>query len=636
MKGKTWIALAMLVLAVVTVLVYLPALGNGFVNWDDNIYVTENPLIQHLDYAFFKVAFTKHVALNYHPLTLISHAVDYTLWGMNPMGHHLTSVLLHGLNTALVFLLFITLVPLPPGPAWKAKEVWAAGLTALLFGVHPIHTESVVWVAERKDVLYSAFYLLSLLTYIDYVKSGARPIRLYLLSLLCFLLSLMSKPMAVTLPVVLLLLDIYPLKRLHGKRWRDQGMRQVVLEKVPFGMLAAIFSAATIQSQQQAMVHIPLVSRLILVPYSLMEYIFKLIAPVNLAPYYPYPHPLLSRMIIPPVILVASAFAAVVITAVCLWYRRTRPEILLAWAAYVLILLPVLGIIQVGLQLTADRYAYLSSVPVLYLLAVAITAGLKRVPIYFKTGIAVLSLTAFGFLVHSTWAQIPVWKDSLTLWNHELRLFENVSALPYYNRGCAFLLLGANERALQDFNKTIEIDPQHTLAYGNRGYVYMLGKRYADALPDFNRAVELNPTSSTAIGNRGTLLSILGKPWAAIQDLSRALALDPMNYKALQSRGEVYIELRAHRQALVDFSSIIALGAGDVYSYLGRGQAREALGDMAGALTDFSHALGLDPGSFEAHAGLGSVYMKMGLPDKAAIHRAAAGQHESVKNTRGH
>jgi hypothetical protein len=365
--NKRVLAVAFLV-ALLTLLVYLPALQNDFVNWDDHLYIYENPHIRSIDSEFFKWIFTTFHASNWHPLTWLSHAIDYAIWGLNPMGHHLTSIILHGLNTFLVVILIIRLINYDRDKAPITVEnkkfsnnnpIIAGAITGLLFGLHPLHVESVAWVSERKDVLCAFFFLLSILSYLKYTSPLQKQKTVhYALCLLFFIFALMSKPMAVTLPVVLLILDVYPLGRLHLKSAFTNpplppftkgglGGIKVLIEKLPFLILSLASSVVTIIAQQNAIVTFearPLGERLLVAIRAPVFYLFKMLWPTDLSPLYPYP----SKISFLTIEYMGSFILVVCITAFCIWLWKRQKIFAIVWAYYIVTLLPVLGIIQVG------------------------------------------------------------------------------------------------------------------------------------------------------------------------------------------------------------------------------------------------------------------------------------------------
>jgi len=367
--------------ALLAIAVYLPALRNGFVNFDDDMYITGNRSITSLNGSFIAWAFTTFTASNWHPLSWISHAIDYALWGLNPAGHHLTSIILHGFNSFLVTLLCWLLLgravdvddSLKASPiASPQKRLAAAAVAGLLFAVHPVHVESVAWASERKDVLCGLFLLLSLVVYVRHselaAQASSHPTRWgwYAGSLLFFSLALLSKPMAVTLPAVLMVLDWQPLHR-----YRRDRIVSVLSEKVPFILLSAASSYVTLAAQAQVIVAPFIISypeRIAVACSSVLRYLLKVIFPVDLAPYYPYPASVntLSYAGLIPMVLVAA------VTAAAIQGATRRKNWTAIWACYLIMLLPVIGIIQVGDQAMADRYLYLPGIPLFFLVAVCI------------------------------------------------------------------------------------------------------------------------------------------------------------------------------------------------------------------------------------------------------------------------
>ena len=412
-----------------TLLAYLPALKNDFVNWDDNIYVTENRHIRSLGPTFFRWAFVESREVLWHPLSWISHAVDYAVWGPNPWGHHLTSVVLHALNTMLVCLVALALLEArgDEDPGGGRRRIVAATAAALLFGLHPLHVESVAWVTERKDVLSAFFYLLAALTYLWYLEGRGRPgdfgparffNRRYLLCVGLFTLALLSKPMVVTLPLVLLIVDWYPLGRLA----RREGAKSALLEKLPFVALSAgtiliALGPSNVGAVLQPAAASPLAKALLAVR-STTFYLEKLAWPTGLSPL--YLHPRAVALSHPP--YWGSLLAVSAITAGCFALAPRRKVFAAAWAAYVATLLPVLGIVQIGPHAVADRYAYLPSVAPLLLCGLACSWLWGKMSAVRRWRGALLAasvagcVAVLGTLWWLTTRQVAVWKNGKTLW----------------------------------------------------------------------------------------------------------------------------------------------------------------------------------------------------------------------------
>ncbi len=589
--------------ALITTLVYLPALKNGFVNWDDPAYVYENQYIRSIDFEFFKWMFTTFHASNWHPLTWLSHAIDYAIWGLNPMGHHLTSIILHGLNTFLVVILIIRLVsyaqhkalstipsieggethpctlPDPPvaeqaGPLKRGLSPIIAGVvTGLLFGLHPLHVESVAWVSERKDVLYAFFFLLSILSYLKYTslqKQGlsghSSPVtrhRWYFLCLIFFILSLMSKPMAVTLPVVLLILDIYPLGRLDFRSVftnpplppftkGGQGGIKVLIEKIPFLGLSLASSVVTIIAQRsgEAMATLeeyPLWVRICVAIRALGFYLFRMLWPTDLCPFYPYP-PKISFLTIE----YMGAFILVVcITVFCIWSWKRQKVFLAIWAYYLVTLLPVLGIIQVGTHAAADRYMYLPSLGHVLLIGLGVSWLWVKAKIrhnksfLFLKKISIIIVAAFVTVHLSilTVKQIKIWRDSLTLWNTEIKRFPNGSPLIYINRGNAYTDLRWYHYAIEDYRTAIKLNPDNPKAYYNMGLAYDEKGSINEASYYYQQALKLKPDYPQALSNLGIIYGKRGRFEEATELFKKALNIAPDDTITLFNLGLAYEEL---------------------------------------------------------------------------------------------
>jgi tetratricopeptide (TPR) repeat protein len=617
-----------------TFIIYLWSLHNEFIEWDDNTYVFENPHIRSLDFSFLKWAFLHFYAGNWHPLTWISHAVDYALWGLNPFGHHLTGIILHAINTLLVVLLAVKLADAAKEAAQGDARAFpdrramlvTAGAAGVLFGLHPLHVESVAWVAERKDLLCGLFFPLSILQYVNYVRRGgplwppeegnpqgvvparreagqavlSKPGRQflrrhYLFALGLFILALLSKPMAVTLPAVLLVLDWYPFGRIRSFR----TFRTVFAEKIPFFALSLVSSVLTVLAQKSAgalasVEAIPLSTRLTAVPYSLLAYLREMILPVNLLPFYAYPADisLLSFRYLFALVTVAGIIAA------CLAIAGKRK----LWAAvlgyYVITLLPVIGIVQVGSQAMADRYTYLPS------LGPFLVAGLAAAWVYEKVGTVekwgrflrplgvAAALVIVVSLSYLTFEQIGIWQNSIRLWSYAIDREPGVS-MSYYNRGYAFFKKGRYDMAMADFDKAIALNPVEYRAYAGRGIVFTRRGRTDRAIADFLKAVELNPSYSRAYMRLGILYGEAGQFGKAIENLGKAIAIDPDDYAAYNDRGFSYFVIRQYGSALRDFNKAIELNRSYALPYFNRGRLFIGTGDKTHAMADFQEACAL-------------------------------------------
>ena len=615
-----------------------------FTNFDDTEYVTDNKHIQDgLTVEGIIWAFTTGHASNWHPLTWVSHMVDVQLFGLQPGWHHLTSLLFHLANTLLLFLVLHRMT----------KALWQSAFVAALFALHPLHVQSVAWVAERKDVLSTFFWMLTMGTYVSYV---ARPgLTRYLTLLLCFALGLMAKPMLVTLPFVLLLLDYWPLHRLEQKKLpqevrkplsRDKKkgksrtppvrapvqpvdhwslIRPLLKEKIPLFVLAALSSIVTYLVQHhggavQSLEALPPSTRIANAFVSYTAYMVKMLWPTNLAVFYPYPTswPLWQ--------VLGSAALLIAITVLVIRGAKKRPYAAVGWLWYVGTLVPVIGVVQVGGQAMADRYTYIPLVGLFIIVAWAVPELLKKWP-YRKEALVALSALCLLCLFLVTWRQVGYWQNSIALYDHAMEVTDRNSAIDYtrgvaynglgnftqaiadfngpsiksssykdaYNsRGAADLNLGNFTQAIADFNKAIEIDPRYRKADHNRGVAHNGLADFTQAIADFNRAIEVDPQYGDAYNTRGMAHNGLANFTQAIADFNRAIEIDPQYGEAYNNRGVAYGSLGNFTQAIEDFNRAIEIDPRHGKVYTNRGKAYANLGDFTQAIEDFNRAIEVD------------------------------------------
>jgi tetratricopeptide (TPR) repeat protein len=615
--------------SLLTFCAFLPSLRNDFVDWDDGLYVFSNPHIRSLDGALLRWAFLAFHADNWHPLTWLSHALDYAVWGANPLGHHLTSVLLHAANAFLVVLVAHALLAAARERGDKGKRpalleegpaLVAATVTGLLFGIHPLHVESVAWVSERKDLLCGLFFLLALHSYArraaavrSATASGGlgttAPGASLLPPLGWFVLALLSKPMAVSLPLVLLILDWRPFGR-FGSR---QTARHALAEKVPFLALALASSVITVLAQRaggalQTAEVAPWSIRPLVAARAVVAYLGKMLWPADLSPFYPYPAAasITSPAYLLPLLLVAGATAAAVLLA------KRQGLWLALWGYYVVTLLPVLGLVQVGEQAMADRYTYLPSGGPFLLagLGAAWTVELvrRRTPSKWAAHGAIAGLGALLAvpLLVATERQIGVWKDGVVLWDTVIARGARHPS-PYYNRALALGRRDRFEEALRDLDRALELKPHFAEAHVNRGIFSERLGRLDAALAAFDRGIELDPRDYQAYVNRGLLQERRGRLDLALEDYSRAIALAPTDERLLETRGDALEKRGDHEGAIRDYDAAIALQPLAAAPYRKRGVARGKAGDRGGAVEDFDRALARDPADAEAYLGRGTA-----------------------------
>jgi Tfp pilus assembly protein PilF len=579
-----------LLAALAAFIVYLPALDNGFLNWDDNRYISANPFMRPIDTGFVLWAFSTFRASNWHPLTWLSLGLDCSVWGFEPMGYHLTNVLLHSLNVLLVTLLAGGLFRVAMGVLdWRG--LFASALVGVLFGVHPLHVESVAWVAERKDVLYAFFWLLGLHAYLGYSRSknpGQRSLR-YALCLFFFALSLMSKPMAVTLPVVLLLMDVYPLGRLAS---RGDMIRVGIVEKLPFFAMSIASASVTILAQQAAMVDIgvqSLAERLWVAVRALGFYLAKTVFPVNLSPFYPLP---LHGTFVGPE-HVAALIAVIAITLACVWSMKKSTFYPVLWVYFVVTLLPTLGIIQVGVQAAADRYMYLPVLAPLFLVGAGVARAWEG---RYRKYLPVLALVVAVLLSTMTVRQIGVWKSTSTLWERVMGLYPQDSH-PHAGRALGAMEEERYEDALSYIVKAIEMEQGYSASspklhwlYNIRADVQMALGRHREAAGDFSRAIELNPAVEAYYLGRAKALEGLGELVGAVSDYQKAVSLKPDYVEALNSLGVLYRKMGDYEKAVKSLNRAIARSPYEPGLYLNRGNAYAAWGRAEMALEDYRMA----------------------------------------------
>ena len=522
-----------LLLALITLLAYWPVAHNGFVNYDDNEYVTENRVVQNgLTWAGIKWAFTTGHASNWHPVTWLSHMLDCELFGLNAGAHHAVSLLWHTANTVLLFLLLLRLT----------RKLWPSAFVAALFAWHPLHVESVAWVAERKDVVSTGFALLSLLAYARYAqrRSGGEgreprakssiPVpgpRLwtfdYILALFFFTLGLMAKPMLVTLPFVMLLLDYWPLGRMPGAGGRGPGVPRLALEKWPFFLLTLLSCIVTFLVQRSShavasLNQIPMYHRLENAPVAAMGYLLKMFWPSQLAIIYP-----ISEI---STLAAASSVAVLVFISAAVWLvRKSSPCWLFGWLWFLGTLVPVMGLVQVGSAAMADRYTYFPLIG----LFIAVTFGLCDLANRGQFPRTILPTAAVFILIAGlvlTERQLRYWRDSETLFRHALTVTQN-SDIAHIDLGVALDLQGKTDEALAEFRKAAQLNPNRYQVHINiANQLDKLG-RPAEALAEYREAIRLDPQVPMPHSAAGGKYAEFGRFDDAMKEFSEAERLDP-------------------------------------------------------------------------------------------------------------
>jgi len=580
LSSKTGLYIALLTITLTTWLCYRPSLQNGFTNWDDHLYVTENPDLDLLKPGNLHNLLTKDYASNYHPITMLSLGINRLMSGNDPKGYHRVNLAFHLFNTLLVFWLIFLL--------WKRINldfpIWGAFITSLLFGIHPLHVESVAWISERKDLLFTFFFLLSTGCYIKYLNTLKTRSYIYFISaVLFFALSLLSKAQAASLAVTLLLIDY-----LFGRNIWD---KRVLFEKIPFFILSVFLGIIAINAQK---VNFHLADkydhfqRLVFASYGYSSYLLKTIAPFNLSAFYPYPETITAVYYL--------ALSSLIITISVLFFFRKNRVIVFGILFFIINISLVLQYFPVGDAIMADRYFYVPSIGLFFLIAFAITNFTKN----YRMGIS-LGLTAYiiGLAVLTT-NRVTVWENPVTLWESVLS-YNNKTAIAWYNLAhYRQYTLADFKNALSDYNKAIECKyDKPDRAYNNRGDLKISIGDTEAGIADFNQALLINPQYFEAYYNRGNAWQRKDSLSRAILDYNRSIEINPLFYLAFNNRGYAYCAAGKLEKAIESFGQAIELNKKNdepkAFSYFGRGNAYLIKGNYQKAFADINSGLAILP-----------------------------------------
>jgi protein O-mannosyl-transferase len=597
-----------LLLALVTLGLYAPVLGHEFIDFDDDAYVTANPMVREgwswrgLDWAW-----TTGHATNWHPLTWLSHMTDCSLFGLEPAGHHATSALLHAANTVLLFLLLRRMT----------GAVWRAAMVAALFGWHPLHVESVAWVAERKDVLSTFFFFLTIWAYLRYAEEfkvqGSKFKVFYGLSLFLFACGLMSKAMVVTLPFVLLLLDYWPLERFGA------GVQtRLVLEKLPFLALSAAASVVTylVQKSGGAVAQfIPIYYRVENAVLSYGRYLGRMLWPVRLSIIYPYSKEVPRFDVCACLLLVLAAITGLVLLC------RQRKYMATGWFWYLGALVPVIGLVQQGQQSSADRFTYVPLIGIFLMIVwgVADLAAKWRLPAWAPGLAAALALAACAA---GTEMQLGYWTDSGTLFRRALAVTtDNESA--WNSLGVYLLTQGEEAEAFRCFNKSLTVARDNDAAWYNLGAYYWRHGRNAEALRCFTESLRLRERPGTCY-HVGLALQALHRRLEATPFFARAVALDPNFIPARMSLADSLSDSGKNEEAALEYREVLRQDPGQVDAHCNLAFVLGAQGKNAEAMMELQEALRLRPSDASSHCNLGNLLLDQGKLDQAAEEYRAA------------
>jgi protein O-mannosyl-transferase len=639
-----WIVLAICIfLAAIIWIVFGQAMRHGFVNFDDDVYVYKNGMVsQGLTSTSIAWAFTQVHSSNWHPLTWLSHMLDCQWYGLNPSGHHLTNIILHTATAILLFLLLRKMLtfatpPLPsplfhkrhggegavacehatvPSPhdagvergPGRGAALWCSAFVAAVFAIHPLRVESVAWIAERKDVLSGLFFVLTLISYTSYATH--KTYKTYLLTLLFFAFGLMSKPMLVTVPFVLLLLDYWPLGRVSraGNAIRAYGW--LIVEKIPLFLLSLAMCLMTLRAQKEALSYLPISIRAGNAVVSYAVYLKQLFYPAGLAVFYPYPETGLATAKITAAVLLLLAISVLAILG-----RRKYPWLLVGWLWYLGMLVPAIGILQVGSQAQADRYTYLPQIGLC--LALAWTAAdwcagvrLRRLALGISSALIVVALL---FCAHR---QTAYWRNSESLWTHTLACTAD-SLTARINLGNALLDQGQVAEAMVHYQRALQLRPDDPEANVSFGYGLVQQRKPDNAAGYFQRALALKPDHAAAHNDLGNVLAQKGKVTEAIVHFQKALQIKPDYAEASYNLANAFFEQGDLGAAIANYRRALQIKPDYIEACFNLGNALFQKGEVEEAIGQYHKALQLRPDYLKARYNLGMAAIQQRRADEA-------------------
>ena len=621
MPQRRWEIIACLFLIIATLATYGDLRTHQFINFDDDIYVTGNPPVQDgLTLKGLSWAFTTSHGGLWIPLTMLSFMVNSQLFGLHPGGFLLINLLFHIANALLLFLWLLYLT----------RTLGCSFLVAALFALHPLHVESVAWVSERKDVLSTFFWLLTMWAYVWYAE---RPrLGRYLLILVCFSLGLMAKPMLVTLPLVLLLLDYWPMGRLRLKGPAAAAavpkpgigvpIKRLVLEKLPLLVISALSIVVTLYAQKEAgaistLQTLPILDRLANAMVAYGSYLEKMFWPAHLSVLYPLP-----RHNLPIWQALAASLALAVLTLLALRQARRHPYLPVGWLWYLFTLLPVIGLVQVGGQAMADRYTYVPSIGLFILVVWGMVdlAARWRAPKFLLPVGAGVVLSA---LMACTWMQVSYWRDSITLYEHSLEVTRR-NPLILKNLGAALAKQGKMDQAEAHYAEALYLNPDYAEAHNDLGAALAKQGKMDQAEVHFAEALRLNPDYAEAHNNLGAALAKQGKMDQAEAHYAEALRLNPNYAEAHNNLGMALAAQGKTDQAEAHYAEALRLNPSLAEAHNNLGMVLAAQGKMDQAVAHYAEVLRLNPNLAEAHNNLGMALAAQGKMDQAVAHFAKA------------
>lgn len=623
-----WFIPASIVLA--TFVAFLPTLQNGFVNWDDESFLVANLRYRGLGWEQIRWMFTTCYLGSCMPLTWMTYGLDYVIWGMNPVGYHLSSLVIHAANAVLFYFLSLRLLRLAVAPqaiSWQLPIRLAAAFSALFFALHPLRVGAVVWILGREMVVAGFFFFLTLLSYLRAAEnepSGGSRWHWMSAAWFFYTLSLLGKEAAMTLPFALIVLDIYPLRRLGGgqEKWFGSQVRSVWWEKLPFLLLALAAGVRAVLGKQETGALYPvagfgLATRFAQVLYSLAFYPWKTAIPVGLSPLYPV-HPFTGLWNLP---LLLSGALVLALTVGFFVGRRRWPAGLASWAFYALLLVPVSGVVAFGPYRASDHFSYLPSVSLAVLAGaslfwcwkLSLGGPLSTRAFVLTQSFAVLLLLVLGAL---TWNQTQVWKDSERLWRHALAL-EEESSFAHNNLGLVLAQRGALQEAIKEFRRAVEIDPAFVEAHTNLGNFLAQRGSSQEAIVHLRQALRIEPAFVNAHNTLGNILAERGELDEAIEHFLKALQNNPKSAMTHYNLGRALAERGDAEGAIAQYRQALEIDPGDVDVHNNLGLLFLSQGSIDQAIAQFREAIRVMPNYAKAYFNLGKAYAQQDRLDDA-------------------
>ncbi|RKX92595.1 MAG: hypothetical protein DRP84_09790 [Spirochaetes bacterium] len=591
------IVCCVILIIITTGCAFFPSLFNGFIGLDDNSYIIENNIIKTLSPENIRKMFTRSFVSCYSPLVILSFAAEYHFFGTNPFAYHMTNYILNILITLLVFFLIYLI----------SYNIRVAFITAILFGVHPMHVESVAWISERKDVLYAFFYLLALITYVLYARGKKR--KYYILTFLLTIFSLLSKPMAVTLPVVFILFDYFLMRQINKKS---------LFEKIPFFICALAFGLINMYFQIQGgatNITSHLNTKLYFITKVIPFYLYKFIMPIHLSALYPY-HELTKQNIAE---IKYYIIILILLSAFVFHSRKYTKKIIFGSTFFIITILPVLQIIPAGSAFAADRYIYIPSIGLFYILAVFFenffSSNITKNKSIKYTAVLILSVIIL-MLSFLTWKRCTVWKDSITFCTQTLEYAPNSGKL-YNNLGNAFYIQGRYKEAIETYKKALAINPKDEEAYSNLGLAYAAINKNNEAITSYKKAIKINPKWAEAYNNLGIVYKTLGNHEEALKLYEEALKINPEYGDVYNNLGNLYYSINKKEEAIKTYKKALTINPDNTKVYYNLGNLYSSSGENKKALVFYKKGIKINPNQADVYNNLGSTYLALGLREKA-------------------